>query len=72
MAVDDEVAVVEALPPDLQQQILDLLKELQRDTGMSVLLITHDLNLVRQAKSRVPSRVLRLKSGAVEMAGAGL
>ena len=24
MAVDDEVAVVEALPPDLQQQILDL------------------------------------------------
>ena len=40
--------------------------------GKTVLCATHDLHLVRQAKSRVPSRVLRLKGGAIEVAGAGL
>lgn len=42
-----------ALDVTIQQQILDLLKEIQRDTGMSVLLITHDLNLVRKFAHRV-------------------
>ena len=56
---------------DMSLKILDLLVELNK-LGKTVLCATHDLNLVRQAKSRVPSRVLRLKSGAVEMAGAGL
>jgi microcin C transport system ATP-binding protein len=34
-------------------QILDLLADLQRQTGMAVLLITHDLNLVRRFADRV-------------------
>ena len=42
-----------ALDVTIQQQILDLLKEIQEDTGMSVLLITHDLNLVRRFSDRV-------------------
>jgi microcin C transport system ATP-binding protein len=42
-----------ALDVTIQQQILDLLKEIQADTGMSVLLITHDLNLVRKFADRV-------------------
>ncbi|MDT8282621.1 MAG: ATP-binding cassette domain-containing protein, partial [Gammaproteobacteria bacterium] len=37
-----------ALDVTIQQQILDLLMEIQKDTGMSVLLITHNLNLVRR------------------------
>ena len=42
-----------ALDVTIQQQILDLLHEIQKDTGMSVLLITHDLNLVRRFSDRV-------------------
>ncbi len=42
-----------ALDVTIQQQILDLLSEIQQDTGMSVLLITHDLNLVRRFANRV-------------------
>ena len=42
-----------ALDVTIQQQILDLLHEIQQDTGMSVLLITHDLNLVRRFANRV-------------------
>ena len=42
-----------ALDVTLRQQILDLLAGLQRQTGMAVLLITHDLNLVRKFADRV-------------------
>ena len=42
-----------ALDVTVQQQILELLQELQKDTGMSVLLITHDLHLVRRFADRV-------------------
>lgn len=42
-----------ALDVTIQQQILDLLIEIQSDTDMSVLLITHDLNLVRRFANRV-------------------
>ncbi|MBL4711072.1 MAG: ABC transporter ATP-binding protein [Gammaproteobacteria bacterium] len=42
-----------ALDVTIQQQILDLLADIQKDTGMSVLLITHDLNLVRRFADRV-------------------
>jgi microcin C transport system ATP-binding protein len=42
-----------ALDVTLRGQILDLLSDLQRRNGMAVLLITHDLNLVRRFADRV-------------------
>ena len=42
-----------ALDVTLRVQILDLLGDLQRRNGMAVLLITHDLNLVRRFADRV-------------------
>ncbi|MBS0292619.1 MAG: ABC transporter ATP-binding protein, partial [Proteobacteria bacterium] len=42
-----------ALDVTLRGQILGLLSDLQRQTGMAVLLITHDLNLVRRFADRV-------------------
>ena len=42
-----------ALDVTLRTQILELLATLQRERGMSVLLITHDLNLVRRFADRV-------------------
>ncbi|MEQ6437513.1 dipeptide ABC transporter ATP-binding protein [Comamonas sp. w2-DMI] len=42
-----------ALDVTLRGQILDLLGDLQRQTGMAVLMITHDLNLVRRFADRV-------------------
>ena len=42
-----------ALDVSLRSQILDLLADLQRQHGMAVLLITHDLNLVRRFADRV-------------------
>ena len=42
-----------ALDVTLREQILDLLGDLQRQHGMAVLLITHDLNLVRRFADRV-------------------
>lgn len=42
-----------ALDVTVQSEILDLLKGLQQETGMSVLLITHDLNLVKHYADHV-------------------
>ncbi|MGK8302710.1 ATP-binding cassette domain-containing protein [Pseudomonas aeruginosa] len=42
-----------ALDVTVQLKILDLLKDLQARLGMSLLLITHDLNLVRRIAHRV-------------------
>ncbi len=42
-----------ALDVSLRAQILDLLTDLQQQNGMAVLLITHDLNLVRKFADRV-------------------
>ena len=42
-----------ALDVTVRAQILDLLVRLQKETGMAVLLITHDLNLVRKFADRV-------------------
>lgn len=42
-----------ALDVTVQRQILELLRDLQRDTGMALLLISHDLNLVRGIASHV-------------------
>ena len=42
-----------ALDVSLRAQMLDLLSALQRKNGMAVLLITHDLNLVRRFADRI-------------------
>lgn len=42
-----------ALDVSLRSQILDLLSALQKKNGMAVLLITHDLNLVRRFADRI-------------------
>ena len=42
-----------ALDVTIQAQILDLLKSLQRESGMAMLLITHDLGVVRHMADRV-------------------
>ncbi len=50
-----------ALDVTLQAQILDLLAHLQREMGMAVLMITHDLPLVR----RFAEQVVVMRQGAV-------
>ncbi|KQT48774.1 microcin ABC transporter ATP-binding protein [Aureimonas sp. Leaf454] len=50
-----------ALDVTVQAQILDLLKALQRRFGMAIVLITHDLGLVRH----VADRVLVMRRGEV-------
>lgn len=56
---------------DMSLKLLDLLAELNR-LGKTILCATHDLNLIRQAKSRISARVLRLRNGRLAVAGAGL
>ena len=42
-----------ALDVTIQAQILDLMKDLQRQTGMAIVLITHDLGVVARMADRV-------------------
>jgi len=42
-----------ALDVTIQAQILDLLRDLRRDSGMALLLITHDLGIVNEVADRV-------------------
>ena len=42
-----------ALDVTIQAQILELLEDLQKEFSMAVLLITHDLNLVRRFAQRI-------------------
>ncbi|MEK7875405.1 MAG: ABC transporter ATP-binding protein [Pseudomonadota bacterium] len=57
LACDPELLIADepttALDVTIQAQILDLLRELQRTSGMSVLLITHDLAVVAEMAQRV-------------------
>lgn len=54
-----------ALDVTIQAQILALLKELQRETGMALILITHDLSVV----SEVTDRLLVMYAGRVVESG---
>ncbi|MES2434911.1 MAG: ATP-binding cassette domain-containing protein [Pseudomonadota bacterium] len=56
---------------EMSLRLLTLLVELNR-MGKTVLIATHDLNLIRQAKSLVASRVLRISKRRVQLAGADL
>jgi peptide/nickel transport system ATP-binding protein len=42
-----------ALDVTIQAQILDLLRSIQRDTGMALMLITHDLGVIAEMADRV-------------------
>ncbi|HEX9182142.1 MAG TPA: dipeptide ABC transporter ATP-binding protein, partial [Burkholderiales bacterium] len=57
LAVDPEVLVADepttALDVTIQAQILELLRMLQAERGMALLLITHDLGIVAQMATRV-------------------
>ena len=55
-----------ALDVTIQAQILELLKSLQRELGMAMLLITHDLGVVR----RMADRVYVMSQGEVVEGGA--
>ena len=59
-----------ALDVTIQQQILDLLLGLQRDSGMGLVLITHDMGVVAQTAHRV--QVLYAGQVAEQQPAAGL
>jgi cell division transport system ATP-binding protein len=52
-------------------RLLQLLVELNR-MGKTILIATHDLNLIRAAKAQVSARVLRIKDRRIQLAGADL
>ncbi|SEW38149.1 microcin C transport system ATP-binding protein [Cognatiyoonia koreensis] len=54
-----------ALDVTIQAQILDLLEDLKRDEGMSMLFITHDLTIVR----KIADRVCVMKDGEIVETG---
>ena len=56
---------------EMSLRLLTLLVELNR-MGKTVLIATHDLNLIRQAKSQIAARVLRISKRRIHLAGADL
>ena len=56
---------------EMSQRLLQLLVELNR-MGKTVLLASHDLSLIRLAKSHVQARVLRIANKRIQQAGANL
>ncbi|MBN8750800.1 Glutathione import ATP-binding protein GsiA [Xylophilus ampelinus] len=70
LIVDPELLVLDeptsALDVTIQKQVLGLLQRLQRERGLSYLLITHDVEVIRA----MAHRVLVMKDGAVVEQGA--
>jgi len=56
---------------EMSLRLLTLLVELNR-MGKTILVATHDMNLIRQAKSQLAARVLRIANRRVQLAGADL
>ncbi len=56
---------------EMSTRLLQLLVQLNK-MGKTVLVATHDLALIRQAKAQVQARVLRLRGGALQLAGTDL
>lgn len=56
---------------EMSQRLLKLLCELNV-MGKTILVATHDLSLIRAAKTQVQARVLRLTNGELQLAGADL
>ncbi|MGH1367967.1 MAG: cell division ATP-binding protein FtsE [Maritimibacter sp.] len=56
---------------EMSLRLLQLLVELNR-MGKTVLIATHDMNLIRSAKSQVQARVLRISNQRLQLAGADL
>ena len=56
---------------EMSLRLLNLLVELNR-MGKTVIIATHDLNLIRSAKTQVAARVLRISNRDIQMAGADL
>ncbi|MFD3191911.1 cell division ATP-binding protein FtsE [Sedimentitalea sp. HM32M-2] len=56
---------------EMSQRLLRLLLELNK-MGKTVLIASHDLALIRAAKSEVQARVLRISDGRLQLAGADL
>lgn len=56
---------------EMSQRLLRLLVELNK-MGKTILIATHDLSLIRAAKTQVQARVLRIANNNIQLAGADL
>jgi cell division transport system ATP-binding protein len=56
---------------EMSQRLLQLLVELNR-MGKTIMVATHDMNLIRAAKHHVQARVLRISNRRLQLAGADL
>ncbi|MCB5408805.1 cell division ATP-binding protein FtsE [Pseudogemmobacter faecipullorum] len=56
---------------EMSLRLLHLLLELNR-MGKTIVVATHDMNLIRQAKGQIAARVLRISRRRIQLAGADL
>lgn len=56
---------------EMSLRLLTLLVELNK-MGKTILVATHDMNLIRTAKNQVAARVLRIRNRRIQLAGADL
>ncbi len=69
LALKPEVLIADepttALDVTVQREVLDLLRDLQRETGTAILLITHDMGVVAE----MADRVIVMRDGKIEEEG---